>query len=181
MSGEHTGEFGLWLDRFIAENNLPLRVYYDHGNKTFVNVGIIQGYIGSGINRTTILTECDLMVVDPSDQILVLIEIEDKATLVPKKLIGTIFATMLCDRFAFGSGKAKRIFAVTRETRFIIAGQFKSKGKKFDQLKETICPKVRECRLPGDGIQAENLRFVFEGTTEETISELKNLMQEMLR
>jgi hypothetical protein len=180
MPGEDTEKFGNWLENYIRKNEQLFRVFYDHGKSSSPSVGEIQGFVGMETTSKTILTNADVMVVDENDKVKILIEIEDKASLVPKKLIGSVFSSLLCTSFAFGTGKDKKHFSITPETIFIMAGQVSSKGNKFEQLEDVIYPKILECKLPDGGILAENVLLVFESDIATTIERLEERVKELL-
>ena len=77
-----------------------------------VNVGKIQDFVGEEVSTKSQLTQFDVMVVGTDNYIKLLIEIEDKASLVPNKIIGTFFTTLICNKFGFGAGKDKQYFFI---------------------------------------------------------------------
>ena len=90
--GKHTAEFGKWLQDYLKEEQPSYSVYYDHGDRELGNVGEIQGFVGEVTNSGNILAQADVMVVDEDMNIKLLIEIEEKASLSPKALLGVIFS-----------------------------------------------------------------------------------------
>jgi hypothetical protein len=172
-SGEQTGDFGNCLDNFIKEASSEYSVYYDHGDTKLENVGVIQGFVGSQPKRVYTLAEVDVMVVDKEGNIILLIEIEDKSSPSPKKLLGVVFSIVLCDQFAFGVGENKQYFRLNPETKLIIAGFVNPKGRKGDQIFNVIQPRLNEIGVPKGSIKFENISFVFEKDIETTLEVLK--------
>lgn len=155
--GEHTGKFGYWLDEYLQESSSTVQVYCDHRKATIENVGEIQGIYGHKAKSSNIFTYVDVMIANSNHEIKLLIEIEDKSVLVPKKIIGTVFSTAMCNRFAFGAGDKKRYFSTSPETQFIVAGYIDPKGKKLEQLKSVIQPRIMEFESLDDGIKLGNM------------------------
>ena len=172
-SGEQTGEFGYWLDNSLKEKSSEYSVYYDHGDTKLENVGVIQGFVGTQPKKVNTLAEVDVMVVDRNGNIKLLIEIEDKSSPSPKKLLGVVFSIILCDQFAFGVGETKQYFKITPDTILIVAGFVNPKGKKGEQINEVIKPRLNEIEMPKRLLKFENISFVFEKDIETTLEVLK--------
>ena len=103
--GIHTGNFGLWVDSFVKDKGLSYSVFYDHGNKEIENVGEINGIYGTEVKSGNILAQVDVMAVDSIGNIKLIIEIEDKSSPTPKKILGVVFSIILCNRFSFGGSQ----------------------------------------------------------------------------
>ena len=99
--GTGTASFGKWLKDYLE--GIPeyedYLVYYDHGDSQKSNVVAIKGFCGKSVTNQNRLADIDIMVANPKKEIVVLIEIEEKPAS-PKKYIGTIFAALMCNRFA---------------------------------------------------------------------------------
>ena len=180
-SGDQTGYFGFCLNSFLKAESSEYIVYYDHGDSNLDNVGVIQGFVGTQPKGENTLAEVDVMVVDAEGNIKLLIEIEDKSSPSPKKLLGVLFSIILCDKFAFGVGSKKKIFRVNPETKIIIAGFVNPKGKKGEQINEVIKPRLNEIEMPKRLLKFENISFVFEKDIETTFDVLKERIIPLLK
>lgn len=180
IHGIKTGEFGKWLTKFLSNNPEYHHyvVYYDHGDKeTSPNVVAIKGFYGVEITRGNKFSDVDVMVVNPNREIMLVIEIEERPSS-PKKIVGDIVANLVCNRYAVRLGNENQYFEITPETMIILAGTISTKGSKVTQLEEVIIPRLQELVSPQDGINQNNVAYVFRKDIESTIEALK---QEMIR
>ena len=171
--GKRTGNFGLWVDSFAKDKGLSYSVFYDHGNKEIENVGEINGIYGTEVKSGNILAQVDVMVVDSMGNIKLILEIEDKSSPTPKKVLGVVFSIILCNRFSFGEKKKKQYFRITPETQLIFAGFTNPKGTKRKKLLNVIKPRMFQMTSPSDSIRIENTSFIFEKDLDTAIEVLK--------
>lgn len=174
--GKRTGEFGIWLDQYLGLNS-QYSVYYDHGNKEKnPNVVAIKGFFGQQVSNKNRLVDTDVMVVsNDSGRVIHLIEIEE-SEMSSKKLLGDIFATLMCNQFAVRIENEQKYFKVSSETRLIIAGVVQSRGDGEDKTRNTITPRLRQFDVPVDAIQIDRIKIV---SGEDILGTLKKLKNEM--
>lgn len=171
-AGRHTADFGVWLTGELKQQDLV--VYYDHGIRgPDQHVTAVEGFVdlsGERVHNWNRLADVDLMVVK-GDEIVLLIEIEERAAS-PKKILGTTLVVMMCNRFAAKPGKAKQYFKITPDTRLIVAGVLPTRGYRAQKLADLIRPRFLQFSGPGDGLRPENVEFVFSETIDSAIREL---------
>jgi hypothetical protein len=176
QNGIQTGKFGEWLTTFL-EQRLDFdgyQVFFDHGDRmAHSNVGVIAGCYGERISRKNQLTQADILIANPSDEIILLIEIEERQSS-PKKIIGDVFTTMMCNQYAINLKGLKKIFKITSRTQFIFAGWTSDKGSKVAQLQEVISPRIRQFNHPDDGISFENVHFIMTQDLPSSLLELQS-------
>ena len=172
--GEKTGEFGLWLRRYLKEND-QYSVYYDHGDKAQdPNVATIKGFFGQQVTRRNRLADLDVMIVDNDrDEVVLLIEIEETES-PPKKLLGDVFAMLMCNQIAVKIETEQRYFSLSPQTQLIVAGTVSSRGAGREKIRNTIAPRLQQFDVPSDSIQIDQIKFVFGEDVFEVIEELKN-------
>jgi hypothetical protein len=136
--------FGQWLSDRLRKNPRyrHYAVYYDHGDKTVhPNVAAIKGIYGEKVTNSSQLTQVDVMVAKPNQEIIILVEIEE-GQCSPKKIIGDIFANLMCNRYAVALEGEQRYFPITSQTVLVIAGIMNPRGAMKDQLEKTIKPRM---------------------------------------
>ncbi|MBU1660587.1 MAG: hypothetical protein KKD28_03850 [Chloroflexi bacterium] len=177
--GKRTEEFGLWLTRYLRGDSQYF-VFYDHGIKQEdQNVAAIKGFYGHQVANKNRLADIDVMVVNnDTDEVILLIEVEERG-MPPKKLLGDVFATLMCNRFAVRIDKEQKYFNISPETRLIVCGVVPGQGDGQDKIINVITPRLREFGVPDDTIQIDKIKFVFgediSGMIEELKSETKNV------
>jgi hypothetical protein len=180
--GEQSGLFGQWLTdrmRGIPEWQDYL-IFYDHGDKAAQpNVVAIKGIYGEEVTSTTQLTQVDVMVAKPNREIVTLVEIEERPSS-PKKLIGDVFANLMCSQYSITINGEQQYFSITAETRLILAGIMNPKGNKFKQLERVIKPRMNDFCAPEDAVRLDKVQFIFKDGIEEVIEELKVCFRQML-
>ena len=119
-SGEQTGEFGYCLNSFLKAESSEYIVYYDHGDSNLDNVGVIQGFVGTQPKGVNTLAEVDVMVVDAEGNIKLLIEIEDKSSPSPKKLLGVLFSIILLITYSNFTTRPFTLLYFSIETCFLV-------------------------------------------------------------
>jgi hypothetical protein len=170
--GELTKGFGLWLTQLLEANN-QYSVYYDHGNQEAEsNVVIIKGFLGEKVTNANRLTDVDIMVVN-NREVVLLIEIEE-GTMSPKKLLGDIFSTVMCNKFAVRIENENRYFDLAAETRLIIAGVTPDQGDGLSKIEDTVMPHLRKFGFPNDALQSDKIKIVAKTDILKTLVELKN-------
>lgn len=173
--GEETGIFGHWLTHYFEDSTEfhQYLVYYDHGDaKSNKNVVAIKGLYGDEISRQNQLAQIDIMVVNPNNEVMLLIEIEEREGS-PKKFVGDLFAILMCNRISIRLDNVQHYFKVTAVTKLIIAGIVPAKGSKLRQIEDVILPRLKQFDSPEDSINPRNVTFIFTENIESTISILK--------
>ena len=175
--GKLTGEFGLWLSNYLG-NNHQYSVYYDHGdNQKDLNVLAIKGFYGKLITNKNRLVDSDLIVVNnKNNSVDLLIEIEE-TEMSPKKLLGDVFTTLMCNQFAVSIDNEQKYFSLSPETHLIVAGVVKTKGTGQEKISLTITSRLQEFVVPGDSIQLDKVKFLFGNDISDTIKKLKSEME----
>jgi len=175
--GKSTGEFGNWLDQYLGLNS-QYSVYYDHGEKDkYPNVVAVKGIYGQKVSNKNRLVDTDVMVVNnEKNRVILLIEIEE-SEMSPKKLLGDIFATLMCNQFAVRIGDEQKYFRVSPKTRLIVAGVMQNRGDGQEKIYKTITPRLREFDVPGDAIQIDKINVVLGEDIMEIQEKLKKEMR----
>jgi hypothetical protein len=180
--GDKTGLFGAWLTDYLRHRPgcEQTVVYYDHGNKQAnPNVAAIKGFYGDRLTRINLLTQADVMVVNPDGQIILIIEIEERASS-PKKIIGDVVVNIMCNRYAVVVDGKNCYFVITPETNLIVAGVISMKGAKVAQLEEVIAPQLKRLIASQGGFDERNVKLVFKGDIEATLEALKGEVKDFL-
>ena len=172
--GKRTGEFGLWLTHYLGESD-QYSVYSDHGSiQKETNVGVIKGFYGEQVTNKNRLTDIDVMVVNNNnDEAVLLIEIEE-SEMPPKKVLGDVFATLMCNRFAVRIENEQKYFGVSATTQLIVAGVVSERGDKQYKIRNVILPALRKFTVPDDSVQIDKVKFVMGDDVSETIENLKS-------
>jgi hypothetical protein len=174
--------FGQWLSDRLRKNPRyrHYAVYYDHGDKTVhPNVAAIKGIYGEKVTNSSQLTQVDVMVAKPNQEIIILVEIEE-GQCSPKKIIGDIFTNLMCNRYAVALEGEQRYFSITPETVLVIAGIMDPKGAMKNQLEKTIKPRISQFHTPDEGLCLDKVWLIFEARMEAVIKELKTRFGELL-
>lgn len=177
--GIRTGEFGLWLAGYFVKNS-QYSIYYDHGDKQGdPNVAAIKGFYGKTVTNKNRLVDTDVIVVNnDNNSIVLLIEIEE-SEISPKKLLGDVFATLMCNRFAVKVENSQKYFNISPNTRLIVAGVVQKLGDGQEKISKTITPRLQQFDVPGDTIQIDKITFVvgedISGTLEKLEREMINI------
>jgi hypothetical protein len=173
--GANTGAFGEWLTNYLRgiSKYQDYLVYYDHGDPiAHSNVVVIKGIYGEEVSLINQLAQVDVLVAKPNQEILTIVEVEEKPSS-PKKILGDTFTLLMCNRFSVSLLGKHHYFRITPETRLIIAGTMVIKGSKPEQLEKVILPRMKSFSVPNDAVDPKNVRFIFRGTIREAISELE--------
>jgi len=175
--GIRTGEFGLWLARYLDKNS-QYSIYYDHGDRQGdPNVAAIKGFYGQTVTNKNRLVDTDVIVVNnDNNSIVLLIEIEE-TEMSPKKLLGDVFATLMCNRFALKVKNKQKYFRASPNTKLIVAGVVQKLGDGQDKIENTITTRLQQFVVPGDAIQIDKITFVF---GEDISGMLEKLEREMI-
>ncbi|MDZ7391638.1 MAG: hypothetical protein ONB25_01875, partial [candidate division KSB1 bacterium] len=142
--GLETGKFG---SRLAARMRNDLRyegwsIYYDHGDATMdPAVAAIKGFFGAEVKNVNRLADVDVLIGSPDGAARVLIEIEERPCS-PKKILGDIFALLLCNRFAVRKGQEQRVFRASPSTRVIVAGVLPGRGHRLCKVEDVIVPRL---------------------------------------
>ena len=174
--GYDTGQLGRWLEeQFAKEIALrPYQFYYDHGESSSPHVGAVKGFFGNKISNANRLADVDFAVVEPNGEAVLLVEIEERKSQ-PKKLLGDVFALLMCNRVAFG----QQNFALLPTTKILVAGVIEPKGSKREQL-QVIQQRLNAFVSPENGVPIQNVEFLFEEDISTTIERVKEYILELL-
>ena len=181
--GKETGTFGEWLDVQMntVYKNLEYSVFYDHGDRAKnSNVVAIKGFFSSSNNVLNVnrLANIDVLVVNKEDEVILLIEIEEKG-MSPKKLIGDIFTILMCNRIAVKKGSKQKYFVVSSKSKLIIAGVVPSGAN--EKIKTVIEPQLKKFHRSGETLQVNNIQIVYGNSIMETLDNLKNEMKTLFQ
>ena len=171
-SGEKTGEFGLWLTEMLKDQP-QFQVYYDHGNpEENDNVSVIKAFLGEKVTKENKLAEIDVMVVDQSDEILLLIEIEE-SPISPKTLLGDVFASALSSGFAAVRAGEQTYFRVTQQTQLWVAGYVLSENSQKTAFLAHIQRKINVLNKANVTSSVGEVRLIIENDLESCLEMLK--------
>jgi len=179
--GVETGKFGKWLSQYLKDTPgyQSYSVYYDHGNKlTDPNVAVVKGFFGDTVTNTSRLADVDIMVVKPSGEIAILIEIEESST-TPKKLVGDLFTILMCNRFAVRGAKGQKYFDIAPETRLIVAGVGATAGQ-LKKIQGIIKSRLSQFEAPADSIGLKNVSLIVEQDLSAMVKKLTERVRESL-
>jgi hypothetical protein len=137
----------------------------------------IKGFFGDTVSNTSRLADVDVVVVKPNGEIAILIEIEESSAS-PKKLVGDIFAILMCNRFVVRDGEEQRCFEVTPETKLIVAG-VGSSGRQMKKVREVIVPRLGQFEAPADGVKLRNVRLIVEEDLPTVLDKLVESVREL--
>ena len=177
--GKKTEEFGLWLIQHLEhlKVNDQYSVFYDHGNpQDDPTVVVIKGFFGDEVTNRNRLTDVDVMVVNNDKEIVLLIEIEENR-MSPKKVLGDIFSTVMCNQFAVRTGNENKYFGASSKTSLIIAGvipSFPNQGNELNKIRNIIEPRLQKFKAPNDALQIDQIKIVTETDISKVLEELKN-------
>jgi hypothetical protein len=175
--GLETDQFGQWLASWVKRNlsRLGYQVFYDHGDRRLANVAAVKGFHGETVTSLNRLADVDVMVVDSKGAVVLLVEIEERASS-PKKVLGDAITILMCSRFAVGRGTAQQYFEVTRDTRLVISGVMPDNGKRVRKIEEIIEPRFHEASGFKGGILPRQVEFVFAATMDEVLKKLRAIV-----
>jgi hypothetical protein len=175
MAGEITGQFGEWLTKHL--NGQPYQVFYDHGDQqSSANVAKVKGFVGDEVTRQTQIAQIDVMVANrKKKEAVLLIELEE-SDFTPKRILGDIFAILVCNNLAVLTNHKQNYFKITPETSLIVAGS-PPKGSKTAQIEEIIKSRLGQFTTPIDSVQLQNVRIICNNAPVSTVSELKEIVK----
>lgn len=180
--GKETGDFGLWLTQHYSSTEL--HIFYDHGDRnSHPNVAAVKGFYkqeGEKISNRNRLADVDVIVASKKNEILLLIEIEERPVS-PKKVLGDVFAIILCNRFAVRINRKQTDFFVTLGTKLFVAGFVPGVGHRLRKIREVTMPRLMQFPgLPGGIHPHNNIELIFEASLQEAIARLKSKTESML-
>ena len=180
QSGEKTGQFGLWLTKYLREEKAEKDYleYYDHGDPALHdNVKVIKGFIGEQVKNANRLTDIDVLVANQDKEILLLIEIEE-SPISPKTLLGDIFASLISTNFSVLEDEQVS-FTVNSRSRLIIAG-FHPNPERRNNYHNDIRRRIGEFSVPEDSMHLENIEFIIESDLGSCLAELRRRIKGIL-
>ena len=173
--GKMTEQFGLWLTEHLKTKD-QYSVFYDHGNPLEdPTVVAIKGFFGDRVTNRNRLTDADVMVVNNDKEVVLLIEIEE-SRMSPKKLLGDIFSTVMCNQFAVRPENENEYFGVSPKTVLIIAGVVPNQGdqeEELDKIRNIIMPRLQKFSTPKGSLQIDNIKIVTDKDISETFEKLE--------
>jgi hypothetical protein len=173
--GKMTEQFGLWFTQYLQTKD-QFSVFYDHGNpQEDSSVVVIKGFFGEKVTNRNRLTDADVMVVNNDREVVLLIEIEE-SRMSPKKLLGDIFSTVICNQFAVRKENQNEYFRLSTKTVLIIAGIVPNPGDQEDELdkiRNIVMPRLQKVGTPKDMLQIGNIRIVTDKDISKTLERLK--------
>jgi len=174
IDGEYTGDFGLWLARYLKGSS-QFSVYHDHGKRQEdPTVAAIKGFWGHEVSNRNRLTDIDVMVVNKaSNEVVLLIEIEE-SQMPPKKLLGDIFAAIMCNHFAVRIENKNRNFALSSRTRLIVAGVDPNSTEDQNIAESAIKERFGGVAFPDNAIPIENIKVITKGDISKTLKALQD-------
>lgn len=175
--GAKTADFGDWL---VDQVQPCYKVYYDHGNSSSANVASIKGFIGDEpVSNRNRITDVDLMIVEGA-VVRVLIEIEER-DVSPKKILGSLTASLICDRFAVRDKSGKQLyFSPDQETKFIVVGIAPDNGHRIEKLEKLLPLRINQlCAIP-NCVSGSNAKIIIKPDIEQAIEALKECLQPWL-
>ena len=116
------------------------------------------------------------MVVNNDKEVVLLIEIEE-SRMSPKKLLGDVFSTMMCNQFAVRTEHENKYFGVSSKTSLIIAGvvpNAPNQGNELNKIRNIVMPRLQKFSAPNDSLQIDKIKIVTEQDISKTLEELKN-------
>jgi hypothetical protein len=117
--GLETGQFGRRLAERLQQSALHRDwvVYYDHGDTSVDSkVAATKGFFGTSVKNLNRLADVDILVASNDGIAQLLIEVEERACS-PKKILGDVLATLLCNQFAVRVQGRQQLFALSPATR----------------------------------------------------------------
>jgi hypothetical protein len=181
QQGIETGRLGQWLRGHLdgLPNKADLVLFYDHGDRTAsLDVAAVHGVCGEKVENLTRLAEIDLLVAAGSEAIL-LVEVEERP-LAPKKLLGDVLATLMCNQCAVKSGRTHRYFTIGDKTRLIVAGLLPERGRRLRKIEEIIWPRLSQMKGIPHGLDTANVEFVFRPTLEEALEAVRQRAKDFI-
>jgi hypothetical protein len=155
-------------------------IYFDHGDRiSYSNVVATKGFYGREVSNKNRLADVDIVVTSSDGTAVVLVEIEERAV-TPKKVLGDVFALLMCNRFAVLREGSQRYFDISNRTALIVAGTANSNGNRLPKIKETIYPCIERFHSPPDHIPTSNVSLIFETDIRDTIHSLESKVVELL-
>ena len=173
--GKMTEQFGLWLKKHL-ETNKKYSVFYDHGSPLEdPSVVVIKGFYGDKVTNRNRLADVDVMVANTDQEVVLLIEIEE-SEMSPKKLLGDIFSTVMCNKFAVRPENENEYFGVSPKTVLIIAGVVPNQGdqeEELDKIRNIIMPRLQKFSTPKGSLQIDNIKIVTDKDILKTLEKLE--------
>ncbi len=171
-AGWETGQFGQWLGAQL-DSSSRYQLFYDHGERaTDPHVAALKGFAGETVSNLNRLADIDLLLASPAQEARLLIEIEERP-LSPKKLLGDIFALLLCTRVAVGRGTEQQYFRITPATHLVVAGIVPTKGQQRAKFATVLLPRLRQVSGPPGGIRLDNVSLILGDSPADMIARLQ--------
>jgi hypothetical protein len=178
-AGSKTAEFGLWLTRELKEYP-QYQVYYDHGDPhKYDNVKVIKAFLGDRVSRENKLADVDVLVANQDNEVLLLIEIEE-SPISPKILLGDVFASMLCEKFAVNIKGKQKYFEVTANSKLVVAGFLPNLPDKQIDIVKVIQGKLKESFSPQGKYSWDRVDLIVAQDLEFTIQRMQTMVLEYL-
>lgn len=126
------------------------------------------------------ISELDILIGSRDKKAQILIEVEERSCS-PKKILGNLFASLLCDRFEVKTKDGPVCFMVTSETRLIVCGIQPGHGKRIDKIDRTIVPRLHALSSTPNEILPKNISLIFDESLEFTLELVKEEIADALK
>jgi len=154
-------------------------VFYDHGDsRVESNVAETKGFFGHRVTNANQLASVDVMIANADKELIVLVEIEERE-LSPKKLLGDVFAILMCNGFAVKVGERQEYFTINSKTQLIVVGVVPPQGDRVEKINKVIRQRLEQFQAPSDAIAPRNVSLVFTGGILSSLEALKEKMRKL--
>lgn len=104
---------------------------------TQAGVAALTGSCGETVSNRNRLADIDLLVANPEQEVILLLEVEGKISS-PKKLLGDVFAVLMCNWIAIKQVNQQTYFTISPTARLLIAGSRLSRGRRWHNLSRLL-------------------------------------------
>ncbi len=154
-------------------------VYFDHGDSRRSDVAATKGFFGETVSNQNRLTDIDIMIANRNGEVELLIEIEER-DVSPKKILGDVLATILCNRFAVRCNGVQRYFRPTPTTRLLIVGTVPARGTRLKKVERVIAPQIHRLHGLPNNVTPQHVELIFACDIESAIAKLKDRVRVLL-
>lgn len=116
------------------------------------------------------------MLVNKDDEVVLVIEIEEIASLGPKKILGVLMAILLSENFTFGGKK----YVPTHDTVYICAGKSNPRGFNKMKIQNEIKPRIQRLISTSNEIAIQSVLYVLEGNINDVLSAVEEQTRKVL-
>lgn len=153
-------------------------IYYDHGIKDVdPHVAKPLGFYGKYVKNLNRITDTDILI-GHGNKVILLLEIEERHAS-PKKVLGNIFANMMCNRYAIKRNDCHAYYDITDHTKLILSLLYKEKGYVKQKI-TNIKKRIDEIDRFPNGILTKNIVILWETCFETLIETTKKYVKNFL-